>query len=404
MAIFFNPSGTLNVAADPSDLPETVSDAGLTSGAMVRCKNLRLDEPGKAKTRDGSAKLHVSALNAGVTWIEVQGATRYAFAGTHIYEDEVSIASGLTSAEWAAIQYNPYNDPTPNIFALNGADRKRIEDGAAWEWGIAAPTIAPTLSIGAGVGLTGEYNAVYTYVRKVDSVVVAESDPSPAATNTVILADQSLAAEVTQPDDTQVTHIRLYRTQDGGETYYLDSDIPAASLYAYGYMHDWEESDAYIEGNGYHFTTTSTVEISDGTTDAESGGGEGGGGSGLVAISDHNSIAIRAYPTAATAAYKLDNDGIAYYKGPPTSYTAISSEWLLSGAVGDYETRATKVSGTTPTGTLGSWVALSTDREWVLTQSAAGSSSCVLTVEIRNATTLEVLDTATITLWAESTP
>lgn len=401
MALYFSPDGALNVAADPSDLPQTSSDAGILSGAMVRCKNLRLEESGKARTRDGSTKLNGTPLAAGVNWLEVQAGTRYAFAGTAIYEDEVSIATGLTDAEWTAMQYNPYNDPTPNIFATNGTDRKRIEDSVVSEWGIAAPTVAPTLAVGTGKGLTGEYNAIYTYVRKVGSVVVAESNPSDPADNGVVLADQSLAVAVTQPDDTQVTHIRVYRTQDGGESYFLDSEIPASTLYAYGYMHDWEESEAYIEGTGYHFTTTSTVAISDGTT-SESSGGEPGG-SGLVSISDHSAFRVTVTPSPATAAYKLDNDGIAYYKGPATSYTAISGTWLLSGAVADYEARATIVSGTLTSGTTGSWLSLATDREWVRT-SLSGYAQCVLTVEIRNATTLEVLDAATITLTSEATP
>lgn len=401
MAVFFSPDGSLNVAADPSDLPEVAGEGGIRSGAMVRCKNLRLDEKGKARTRDGSAKLNATAMSAGVNWLEVQGGTRYSFAGTVIYENEVSLASGLTDAEWTAIQYNPYNDPTPNIFALNGTDRKRIEDGAVAEWGIDAPTIAPTLAVGVGKGLTGEYNAVYTYVRKVGTVVVAESNPSPAADNTIILSDRSLSATVAQPDDTQVTHIRIYRTQNGGETYFLDSEIPASTTYAYGYVHDWEESESYIAGTGYHFTITSDVAISDGTTGGGSSSGGGGGGSGLVAISDAWSLIFELYPTVAQAGYKLDSDGSAYYMATSGVYTAISGEWRLSGASADYECRATLVSGNTPAGTLSTWQGLGTDRAWSLASSGA-YLNCTLTIEIRSASSGVVLDTATVQLAAES--
>jgi hypothetical protein len=398
MALFFSPDGTLNVAADPSDLPEQSGEGGTTSGAMVRCKNLRLDEPGKAKTRDGSAKLHDTALESGVNWLEVQGEMRYAFSGTQIYENEVSIESGLTADDWCAIQYNAYNDATPNVFALNGTDRKRIEDGAVQEWGIAAPTAAPTLSAGIGNGLTGEYNAVYTYVRKVGSVVVAESNPSPAADATVVLADQSLAALVEQPTDAQITHIRLYRTQDGGESYFLDSEISASTAYAYGYMHDWEESEGYVVGNGYHFTTTSSVVISDGTGSSSSGGSTP---SGLVAISDQTVYTLEAYPATATAGYRLASTGIAYHTNPSGTYVAIGGEWLLSGSASAYEVQATLVSGTTPSGTLGSWLGLGTTRTWTLA-SSDGYLTCTLLIEIRNATTLAVLDTATVVIQAES--
>jgi hypothetical protein len=394
--ILWTPSGDLNIAHDPSDLPEVADRTNLMSGAMVRCKNLRLDERGKARTRDGSAKLNATAISTALTWLEVQGGTRYAFGGGNIYEDEVSLVSGLDTAAWSAIQYNAYNDTALNIFAMNGTDRKRVESGAVYEWGIAAPTIAPVLTVGSGKGLTGEYNAKYTYVRKVGTVVVAESDPSPAADATVILNDQSLAASVTQPSDTQVTHIRLYRTQDDGETYLYDSEISASTGYAYGYMHDWEESEDYIVGNGFHFTTTSSVVISDGTGTGASGETPAGG---TVAISNQYVLMFDA--SSATAGYRLDSDGAAYQTVFSGAYVAIGGEWLLSGSAADYEARATKVSGTTPSGTLGSWLALSSDRTWSLT-TTAGNASCVLTIEIRNATTLAVLDTATITLEAEA--
>ena len=396
MAVFWSPSGDLNVAHDPSDLPEQVDGNNIASGAMVRCKNLRLDERGKARTRDGSTKLNASAITTSLTWLEVQAGVRYAFGGGIIYEDETSLVSGLATSAWSAIQYNPFNDPTPNIFALNGTDRKRIEDGEVLEWGIEAPTIAPTLTVGTGKGLTGEYNAKYTYVRKVGTVVVAESDPSPAASATIILSDQSLSAAITQPSDLQVTHIRLYRTQNGGETYLFDSEIPALTAYAYGYIHDWEATDEYIVGNGYHFTTTSDVEISDGTGTGASG--ETGAG-GSVAISDQNTMVFDA--SSATAGYRLDSDSSAYRTNSSGTYVAIGGEWRLQGVVADYEARATLVSGSSPTGTLGSWLALSSDRTWSIT-STSGYDTCTLTIEIRSAASQAVLDTATIILQVEA--
>lgn len=229
MSLIFTPNGSLDIATDPSDLPETAAGHDILSGAMVRCKNLRTNEAGKAKTRDGSAKLHATAIASPVWWLEVQSGARYAFAGTRIYENEDSIAEGLTSARWAAIQYNAFNDPTPNIFALNGTDRKRIEDGAVLEWGLEAPEDEPTLSVAAGSALTGDYNARYTYVRKVDSVVVAESNPSPAASAAQTLSSQNLGVSVTAPTDDQVTHIRLYRSIAGGEEYFFDQDIAIGS-------------------------------------------------------------------------------------------------------------------------------------------------------------------------------
>ncbi len=247
----FNPTGSLNVAADASDLKD---------GDFVRCKNLRIDQQGFVKTRDGSTKLNSSAINTDVWHIEEQSGVRYVFAGTDIYEDEASIVSDLTSAPWSAIQYSAFNDPTKNIFALNGTDRKRIEGGVVYEWGIEPPADAPVLLAGTGEGLTGIYNARYTYVRKVNDLIVSESDPSDIAAEPITLKNQSLSVAVTQSSDPQVTHLRLYKTLANGEIYYLDHEIASSVNYAYGYVHTWESENNpdtdtnYITGQGFKFT------------------------------------------------------------------------------------------------------------------------------------------------------
>jgi len=259
--IIFDSSGTLNIAHDASDLPEEGSERGSRSGAMTRCKNLRINEKGKARTRDGSAKLNSSAINQNIFWIEEQAGARYTFAGADIYKDESSIASGLTAAQWATVKYNSFNDSTDNIFALNGTDRKRIEDSSVFEWGIDAPTVAPILAVGGGQDLTGEYNAKYTYVRKVGTTAVSESDPSPRADLAIVLNGQSLAVAVVQPTDPQVTHIRLYRTLANGAVYFADQEVPIAKTWAYGFVHPWEEEEEFLVGTGYHFTVEDTTHV-----------------------------------------------------------------------------------------------------------------------------------------------
>jgi hypothetical protein len=254
VSVVFNPSGSLDIATDPSDLPEQLNGQTLESSALTRCKNLRLNQDGRAITRDGSAKLNATAIDPDIWTIEEQGGDRYTFAGENIYLNESSIESGLTSAQWSSIKYNAFNDTTENIFATNGTDRKRIESGVVYEWGLEPPASAPTLSAGQGHGLTGKYNARYTYVRKVGTATVAESNPSPAADFYVQLTNQTLAVLVDLPTDTQVTHVRLYRTGAGGVIYYWDQDIPL-DTYLYGYTHDFEGGGTYRTGSGYQFTT-----------------------------------------------------------------------------------------------------------------------------------------------------
>jgi len=264
MSVIFDPSGNLDISTDPSDLPESGSGNNITSGAMTRCKNLRINQKGIAQTRDGSAKVNATAIDTAIWWIEEQNGVRYVFAGDEIYKDETSIESGLTEAQWAAIKYNAFNETTEQVFALNGTDRKRIEDDDVYEWGIAAPTTAPTLSKGQGTGLTGQYNVKYTYVRKVDGVVVAESNPSPSADAYLTLNNESLAVSVTAPTDSQVTHIRLYRTEADGLIYYRDQDIPVGA-FAYGVCFTWEGDGEYLAGEAFKFTVEDSLNDTENT-------------------------------------------------------------------------------------------------------------------------------------------
>ena len=241
MATFWKPVGSLDLSTDPASLPVTVDKNGNeSSGAMQRCKNLKLDENGVAVTRDGSSVLD-SGLDSLIYEILEQGGSRYAFAGDEIYKDGVSIASGLSQIQWSGVLYNAFNSLLESIYALNGTDRKRIDGSDVNEWGmdppsvapvitvgssaIAAPTIAPVIIIGALTGLTGDYNARYTYVKKTGSVVTYESAPSPVGVAAVTLADQSLDITWTASGDPQVTHVRIYRTEAGGSAYFYDQEV-----------------------------------------------------------------------------------------------------------------------------------------------------------------------------------
>lgn len=235
MGIIFKPNGSLDVSTDPSDLPETkgsilTGDTGdIISEALSRCKNLSLERSGVVTTRGGSLKLNATAIDTVIHRIIEQGGYRYTFAGSQIYRNESSIDTGNTDAMWSAMLYNAFNDTTEDIFALNGTNRIRIESGAVYEWGIAAPTVAPTLAAGASTGLTGAYNAKYTYCRKSGSTVICESNPSPAGT-AVDLNNGSLSVSWTASTDSQVTHVRVYRTLTDGETYYHDQDIAIGTV------------------------------------------------------------------------------------------------------------------------------------------------------------------------------
>lgn len=81
--------------------------------------------------------------------------------------------------------------------------------------------------------------------------------------------------------------------------------------------------------------------------------------------------------------------------GNVTQYT-----WQSGGAASDYDIRATVTSGSVTGDVTSTWLNLGSSRAWTNTRTSnlAGTTTATLTVEIRNAATLAVLATGTLTL------
>lgn len=123
-----------------------------------------------------------------------------------------------------------------------------------------------------------------------------------------------------------------------------------------------------------------------------------------VAISDQTISHSVFDAGTAQAGYVVDSDGKAY-RNVGGSLGAIAGEWMLRGVNSDYEVRATKVTGVNPSGSaLGSWLPCTSDNDWFVTDTGGGgtTTSCTLTIEIRDDVSLVVLDSASITLEATS--
>jgi hypothetical protein len=67
----------------------------------------------------------------------------------------------------------------------------------------------------------------YTYVRKNGAVVELESNPSPSY---YLEADTAIWVQWEPSPDPQVTHVRIYRTTNGGGTFYLAAEFEVSSL------------------------------------------------------------------------------------------------------------------------------------------------------------------------------
>ena len=136
------------------------------------------------------------------------------------------------------------------------------------------------------------------------------------------------------------------------------------------------------------------------TSKKVTGGGGGGGGGGVAASIDDRTVSKSTINgTPASASYALNSNGNVYNHAGTNLET-----WLDSGVNTNFDCRATLVGGDTlSAGTLNTWQALSSSRSWALTADVDEDKSTTLTIEIRNSSTLAVLDSATITLTATAT-
>jgi hypothetical protein len=128
---------------------------------------------------------------------------------------------------------------------------------------------------------------------------------------------------------------------------------------------------------------------------AAAGGGGGGGGGPTISLS--NVSATISGTSTVSATYSVRSDGTVQTNG------SFFENWISDPAsAGNYEVQAVLSSGDTPSGTLGSYLALTSNRTWTLTNPISGTTkACVLTVTIRKTGTATVLATATITMSAE---
>lgn len=102
-----------------------------------------------------------------------------------------------------------------------------------------------------------------------------------------------------------------------------------------------------------------------------------------------------------TANYTIKSDGTVT-KTEGASTTTLET-WLVVGSAGDYEVRATLSSGDTPSGTLGTWLALSSNRSWELVAGPSETLTCVLAVDIRIAASGAVCDSAAVAISSTNT-
>jgi len=202
-----------------------LSDASsLQPNELAISLNTDFRKDGVVRSRDGRLPLYSSTDSS-----SIEGANGNIFSfDTDVYKNGASLSASIASlSSIGKMALSNLSEET--LFLATNTNQKVENDGTVSKWGISAPSVAPTLAIGAAGSLTGDYYFKYTYVRKSGSILVHESNPSPASLVIAATSDK-IDVTCTASSDSQVTHIRIYRTlanPSGGATgeYYYDQEI-----------------------------------------------------------------------------------------------------------------------------------------------------------------------------------
>lgn len=205
-------------------------------------------EHGTPRVRNGRTKLFLSQLDISpVRRLAFINNTRVHIAGRNAYVDEVKVIDGELSPSGVTtlMAFRPLNDSNEYAFVADAQVMKKIQGTTVTKWGIAAPTVAPVISIeNAGTGaLSGRYSVRYTYVREDDGKVAHESNPSPTSQLVEPSSADIRISSVTASTDAQVTHIYFYRTVAGGTQHKFELKIPIISRTGITYPFETNHTD-----------------------------------------------------------------------------------------------------------------------------------------------------------------
>ena len=203
------------------------------------CLNVIFDNS-RVQTRGGTAKLNTAAVGSYVcdglytkhdsdgseSMVAWFGGTLYALSGTSFNTVASAQSIYTPSKRVYASEYENY------MFFGNGTDTPyKYADGEFTRHGIYAPTAAPTAATAAtGSALSGTYSYKVTYVNS----GAVESDAG-TVSNTITVASQNvtLTSIPTAAASWGVASRRIYRTKDGGSTYYRIATISDNSTTTY---------------------------------------------------------------------------------------------------------------------------------------------------------------------------
>lgn len=142
-----------------------------------------------------------------------------------VYKMNLTSDTTFTAIHTDSSSTNPFDFVIANNFVFFGngtsGNMKKYDGTTVTNWGIAAPSAAPTIAAnGAGtLDATVGYYYVYTYGNSSTGHI---SGPSPVSANTGTFTNNDRDVTVTASTDAQVDEIHIYRSTDGGSGIYFE--------------------------------------------------------------------------------------------------------------------------------------------------------------------------------------
>lgn len=192
---------------------------------MAELTDFDLHESDGVATRRAPVSLQYTLDDAVTMITDFEGSI---YAGTRagtLYQDGASFDTGYGPDITAGHYIDPDNQSV--MYLASTGKMRRIREGASLPWGFDAPSTPLTLSVSLDVifPTPGTYYFIYTRVQKINDTIIQESNGSPPA-NIDIEAGQVPNATAPLDSTEGVTHIRIYRSDDGGSTYLFDVELP----------------------------------------------------------------------------------------------------------------------------------------------------------------------------------
>jgi hypothetical protein len=216
-----NYTGGVNYRALPTELLEDQYRGG---------SNITLTNIGKLAKRGGRSKVNTSATSKIHSLYRYsRGTTTRTLVGAGTVLSRVN-GTALTSVQTGmsgnSISFESFND---FCWIADGTNMYKYDMTNIRNWGIAAPTVAVTATVSGSAGTFSAsvgFTYKYTYYN---SSTGHESADSATASTGAFTNKLNVAVGYTASADAQVTHIRIYRTTDGGSTYYLLTTVTNAT-------------------------------------------------------------------------------------------------------------------------------------------------------------------------------